>query len=337
MKKKEELTLTIFSKIPTGIKPSIPKKEDISKPEIKEEKKDTITKKEKVYQKSWVYFMGFLVFVFIGFLFHNDKREKHTVSIDQKHLKQATKEGDSEVTTEELENIILSGGNTSPQKIKNYKVGDQVSYKNSIPKSSQKGISDRKYNVPLLVVSNQGSQHSSLTSAPKLPIPKNAYLRAYLDRDVSSKNMDIPVTAVTYTDLITNGNLLIPKNSKLVGKAYQEKDSARIGVYFNYVVLPNGKEYSIKGIALGEDNVTGLATEQDYKLAGKGGSVLAQSLLSAASTTANVSGNSFGTIFAGELAGNTSNSLGNAIDYKSQFNGISVMTPMNTKLKVLFL
>lgn len=336
MKEKQELTLTIFRKLPTNIKPSIPKKEEMTKPEIKEEKKDTITKKEKIYYKSWIFFVGALGIVFMVFLFHNDKREKHIAKIDTTHLKQATKEGDSDVTTEQLESMVASNG-SGVYKQKVYKVGDQVSYKNSIPNNSKKSKSDRKYNVPLLVVSNQGSQYSSLTSAPKLSVPKNAYLRAYLDRDVSSKNIDVPVTAVTYTDLITNGNVLIPKNSKLVGKAYQERDSARIGVYFNYVVLPNGKEYSVKGIALGEDNVTGLPTEHDYKLAGKGSSVLAASLLNAASTTASVAGNSFGTIFAGELAGNTSDSLGNAIEYKSQFNGISVMTPMNTKLKVLFL
>lgn len=335
--KKNELTLTIFRKLPANIKPSIPKKEEIVKAELKEENKDTITKKEKIYRKSWIIFIGIMVLVLTIFLFYGDKRERHTISINKDHIQEATKEATSHISTEDLEEIMLAGNSTEPHKLKNYKVGDDVSYKNTISNSVQKNNSDRKYNVPLLVVSDQGSQYSSLTSAPKLPIPKNAYLRAYLDRDVSSKNLEVPVTAVTYTDLIANGNLLIPKNSKLVGKAYQEKDSDRIGVYFNYVVMPNGKEYSIKGVALGEDNITGLPTEHDYKLASKGGSVLATSLLGAASTTASVAGDSFGTIFAGELAGNTSDSLGNAIDYKSQFNGISVMSPMNTKLKVLFL
>ncbi|MBF0107306.1 MAG: TrbI/VirB10 family protein [Deltaproteobacteria bacterium] len=331
-------TIIIKKTIPHHVKVIDPEK--IRDVVYREHQSDTLAKGEEKKRVGVIIFMILLGFLVVYFVFYKGaKPERHRVTLPaNKHASSPVTTLTNMVTTTALEKTMVQDQNKGFAGHRPVKTGDFVTYKEERQKNNLEGNlkKDRDYATPLLVVADKGALLSGTSSLSKLPIPRDAYIRVTLDRDITSQNLDIPVTATAFVDLNYNGNVLIPKDSKLVGKAYIEKDSRRLGVYFNVAIFPSGREYNIKGMALGEDNVTGLAVETNYKLAQKSSSVVASSLLSAASNSLTLPGNSFGGLFAGELADNASNSLENAMDYKDQFNHMTFAVMGGMRFKVVF-
>lgn len=305
------------------------------------EEDKTITKKERHLKLiiSVAIVVGCLFFFWI--MATKDKApRKKSVQLSDEQTEKMTQTESKTITSTDIENTI-TGSNPNqnmttqgPEDKKDFKLGDKVSYKN---KTGSNGLSkDRNYNTPLYIKADQSSLGvGNGIRAAKLPLPANSYVRAYLEREISAENYNIPVTAICYADMTYNGKVLIPSGSKLIGQTGRASGN-RVGVSFSNVVFPNGNEYSVSGVALGDDNGGGIAGNVDYKMGKKSSSIFASSLLDAASSTLSISGNSFGTNFAGSMADNTSNTIDDSISYSDRNNKISVFVPMNTRFKVLF-
>lgn len=332
--------LVINRYLPENVNFISPKEDDLiplaGSPKWASKNKDkTITKKEK----SWrLIIVGIAVLLMVGLIWMMmfKKPHKKSISLIDPQAKQLTQTKSFTITEEQIESTITGRPRSSKysrkSSKKNVKVGDKVTYKDK-----EEDKKSHNYNTPLYIKAISSSYGStSGIRAPKLPIPKNSYIRVYLEREVTSGNMSIPVTAIAYVDLTYNGKVLIPKDSKLIGKTNYSGGN-RVGMAFNLVIFPNGKEYAIRGVALGEDNVAGIPGNVDYRLAKKGASIFASSLLNATSSTLSVTGDSFGSIFAGNMAGSSSDSLDNAIEYGSRSNGMKISVPMNLRFKISFL
>ena len=68
----------------------------------------------------------------------------------------------------------------------------------------------------------------------------------------------------------------------------------------------------------------------------KTSNLFASSLLDSTAQTLNLTGNSFGTIFAGNMADQTFDSLDNVIDDSMARSGMTIKVPANTRFKVIF-
>jgi len=214
-------------------------------------------------------------------------------------------------------------------------VGDKVGYDGNNEVSQDKYGKGRNFNTPLLIVAEASRYHGNGSSGEKLSIPDNLAVYVYLERDVMTGNLNAPVSAITYIDLKSNGKTLVPKGSRMIGKCQSIKGN-RIEMNFDNVVFSDGREYSVSGLALGEDNLSGVAGQLNRNFTKKTGNVFASALLDSASQSMNISGNSFGTIFAGNMANETSDSLDNVIDQSSSNSGASIKIPANTRFKILF-
>lgn len=217
----------------------------------------------------------------------------------------------------------------------NVKVGDKVSYNENENNLVDINGKNRNFNTPLVIVANQHQGSGGRSFGEKLQIPSNTYAYVYLERDVMTGNLSAPLSAVTYIDVKSNGKVVVPKGSRLIGRCRSIKGN-RIEMTFDGVIFANGREYSLDGVALGDDNLTGVAGLVDRNITKKTGNLFASSLLDSVSQTMNITGNSFGTIFAGNMADKTSNSLDNAIDESAAASGMTIKIPANTRFKVIF-
>lgn len=341
-KNSEKPFLILEKRLPDGITFKPPNKGQKPKitnlPKFYDKKMDkTLTKRERgLIVFCILIFSLFAVFIlFIMFSRHEHKRRMYQ---NPPKTEVITQTKSFVISLEQIENT----SSENLYKTKNasqVKVGDEVSYKNGSGNTDPSSLHSIKRNLSgPLYSSNDGFGYGTNSSirAPKLPIGKNSYIRAYLENNITSDNVDAPITAISYTELFQNGKSIIPKGSKFIMKATKLTEDNRIQMSCEYVIFPDGKEYSVRALAVGEDNVAGISGDPNYKLAKKGTSVVASSLLDAASTTMTVAGNSFGSVFAGKLAGNTSDSVDNAISYGSRNNGLSVAIPMNTRFKLVF-
>lgn len=216
------------------------------------------------------------------------------------------------------------------------KIGDKVSYQQGASNLVDTNGKDRNFNTPLLIVADDKPGIGGKSAGgEKLAVPTNTYAYVYLERDVMSGNLTAPLTAVTYLDVKLGNKTLIPKDSRLVGQC-QKVNGNRIVIRFDSVILSSGREYTINGQALGEDNLVGVIGDVDRNVAKKTSNLFASSLLDSTAQTLNLTGNSFGTIFAGNMADHTSDSLDNVVDESMARSGMTIKVPANTRFKILF-
>lgn len=338
---KPQLIINKF--LPKGVV-FIPPTASVIMPIFKSDKVDTtITKKEQHLKVVIALSLGVCVVLLFWLMsFGQDKKRAKYYQAPNPAL--LTKTKSLTITDTDIENTISPANSSATGALPmkpgkgSLKVGDQVSYRDKLIGDELAANQKRNFNTPLLIKADAASLTTGGTlRAPILPIAKNSYVRVYLESEVSSQNLDIPVTAVTYMDLTNNGHLMIPKGAKIIGSAQQVRDGNRVEMRFQYAIFPNGKEYSIRAVALGEDNGAGVEANVDYKLAKKGSSLLAKSLLAAASDTLMVTGGgSFGSAFAGNMAGGSADAMGGALSYESRNNGLTLKVPMNSRFKIVF-
>lgn len=339
--KNSDLRLILLKQLPKGVNFDPPKNlfkrsEQIAAKNLKEDK--TLKKKE-VQLKILICIICFIgIVMFVSYLSSYNPRQKKS-HFKSHNINSITKTKNFKITEDQIEETASNGYSNPYFSNQPAKVGDSVSYKNQ---DSGNGGSlksnQRVLNTPLYSA-NDGFGYDSKTSirAPKLPITKNSYIRAYLENNISSQNSDMPFTAISYTELTPNGKLKIPKGSRFDLKVSRVSENHRVEMTSNFVVFPNGKEYSIRAIIIGDDNNLGVKSQTDYKLAKKGTGIVASSLLNAFSNSVSIAGSSsFGTNFAGEMAGNTSDSLDSALNYYGRNQGLSEFIPMNTRFKIVF-
>lgn len=217
----------------------------------------------------------------------------------------------------------------------NVKLGDKVGYATTDNNLVDIDGKTRNFNTPLVILGENTKGHGSRSFGDKLMLPANTSAYVYLEREVMTGNLSVPVSAVTYLDVKSNGKIVLAKGSRLIGQC-RRVNGNRVEISFDGVVTADGREYAVDGIALGDDNLTGVAALVNRNLPKKSGNFFASALLDSAAQTMNISGDSFGTIFASNMADRTSNSLDNVIDESSSRSGATIRIPANTRFKVLF-
>ncbi len=234
-------------------------------------------------------------------------------------------------TNSEDDPKISKGGMFGSSKVK---IGDKVVAQEdkNLFDANGKG---RNFNTPLLIVANGSKTFGSRSTGEKLTIPTNTYAYVYLERDLMTGNLSTPVSAVTYIDVKSGNKVILPKGSRLIGQC-QSINGNRIQIRFESVIFADGREYSIDGLALGDDNIAGVAGAVNRNIAKKTGNLFASSLLGAAAQTMSITGNSFGTILAGNVAENTSDSLENVVDDSASRSGMTIKVSANTRFKIVF-
>jgi hypothetical protein len=299
---------------------------------IKKNDDQTITKKEKNISIIIIILMLLMTSVVMFFTFKEKETRDRLVS-DKIHKKGTVSSIKSFIITNDQLESTISDRMNSRKKRAAIKVGDVVSYKEAKKPKPIDGLY-RNLKAPLYVdFDGFGGALNSKISSPKLPVLKNSYVRVYLETPLTSQSLNMPITAISYIAL--SGPVKIPKGSKFIMKATGLSDN-RVLLTVSNVIFPNGNEYSVRGVAVGEDNLSGVQGQVNYKLAKKGSKIMASSLLNAASTSMSVTGNSFGSIFAGEMAGQTSHAMDSALDYSTRNNGLDVYIPTNTRFKIVF-
>lgn len=332
--------LIIHNELPSHVKfdqPVKPEKFFQQEPKFYKHVRDFLSLKNRRLKSFFIVLavlcLGFFVFISIS----KSPVKKRQSIYNPPEASSLTQTKSFTITTSDIEKTIsLKEGDTQEAlDPKKYVVGDKVLYKGTqIDEELLEELKDRNYDTPLNIVLERGS--STNFYAERLYLPKNSYVRAYLDRSLHTGNLDIPVSGITFTDLKNNEEILLPKNSRLIGRAGVAMESDRVLVEFSSVVFPDGKEYSIRGVALGEDNVAGLPADLNYKLGQKSTNVFLRSMLGATGQSMTGFGNSFGEAFAGNLANNTSDNLDEALDFEGRNNGVTVSVEMNTRFKVVF-
>jgi type IV secretory pathway VirB10-like protein len=107
---------------------------------------------------------------------------------------------------------------------------------------------------------------------------------AVLKTAIFSFNTISPVIAQVEYDITFLGNVVIPKNTKIIGTCNIEKSVDRVNVTFHTIVFPDGQEINFSGIALHTDGSGGIPGKVDKQKA----RLPAKILLSAAATGASV-------------------------------------------------
>ena len=84
-------------------------------------------------------------------------------------------------------------------------------------------------------------------------LPRGYTIRVNLLNKVNSSDKDSPVIAVLNKSIKKEGETLIPKLSKFIGEGGLNNYSGRFCVSFKAVVLPNGTDHDLNGVAVMPD------------------------------------------------------------------------------------
>ncbi len=281
----------------------------------------------------------FVIFVFL-FLMQTDSRPERKAyqALKPKTVTEVKTLPINEMTVLETHSKDDPPGKSGIFGSRHVKIGDKVS--NQGPNASQYVNSDgreRNFNTPLVIVADSGKMNSMglSFSGERLSLPPNTYAHVYLEQELMTGNLTAPLSAVVYLDVKSGNKVLIPRDSRLIGQC-QSVNGNRITIRFDRVMLANGREFAINGQALGDDNLVGVAGDVNHNITRKTGNMFASSLLDATSKTLNLTGNSFGTIFAGSMADQTSNSLENALDDNLSASGATIHVGASTRFKIVF-
>lgn len=81
---------------------------------------------------------------------------------------------------------------------------------------------------------------------------------AVLKTAIFSFNIETPVIALIEYDVVFGDKVVLPSGTKLIGATSIIKSINRVNVVFNTVVLPNGDEFPLTGLALHTDGSAGV-------------------------------------------------------------------------------
>ncbi|MBI2071190.1 MAG: hypothetical protein HYT79_11385 [Elusimicrobia bacterium] len=103
-------------------------------------------------------------------------------------------------------------------------------------------------------------------AAPAPFLPTGSLLRVVVNHSIYSYNLDVPVIAelesdAQYCQPLENQEcygVVLPRKTKILGRALILKSHNRVNVEFYGAVLPDGREIIISGLALSPDGSAGL-------------------------------------------------------------------------------
>ena len=94
-------------------------------------------------------------------------------------------------------------------------------------------------------------------------VPSGTKVPALLSNRVFSFNIEAPVIALVAKDFTYHDKVVIPKDSQFLGQADVLKSVDRINVRFDLLILPDGREIKVRGLALAEDGSGGIRGKVD--------------------------------------------------------------------------
>ncbi|MBI4972091.1 MAG: hypothetical protein HZC17_09740 [Candidatus Omnitrophica bacterium] len=96
-----------------------------------------------------------------------------------------------------------------------------------------------------------------------LGLPSGTKIPAYTSGAIFSFNVEAPVSVVVSKDILKGEEVVVPKNSKFLGTASVLKSLNRINVSFNRLIFPDGRELTVRALALSEDGSSGIKGKVD--------------------------------------------------------------------------
>ena len=126
--------------------------------------------------------------------------------------------------------------------------------------------------APFLYAANEREE---ITEVEKTFMPKEVWhlpigtrISCTIQNAIFSFNLITPVIAIVDEPVLcpSNGKIVMPRKTKLIGTASILKSDDRVNITFNYAVLPNGRQFEIGGIALSPDGSAGIkGAVKEYK------------------------------------------------------------------------
>ena len=233
-----------------------------------------------------------------------------------------------------------SRGNLHASDSKHYRKGQYV--ENGDDFSLPKARSSTDLDTPINIFSDPRyavvGNYKSSSIGTSINIPTGTILHSYLKREVSTLQKDVPVVGIIYYTASHSKPRYIPEGCKLIGRI-SGVSGERVLIDFRGGILPDGSNFRLSGVALGDDygsryeGITGIV---DRKINRRGGGILANSALRATRTLTSITGNSFGSIFAGEVADQTMDEMEDGVDNNmDNYTGPEIILPANTRFLVV--
>jgi hypothetical protein len=176
--------------------------------------------------------------------------------------------------------------------------------------------------------SSSGSASESASANTSNVIPSGTKVPAVLDKSVDSRKckQGDEVVAKTTSDVVSNGKVIIPKNSKLIGHVTEASATAngqsdsKLGIVFDKAMLRNGAtvpmQARIQALAAPVISTASSMSDDSMMEGSSSGSMSGSGRSSGLGSTVggvtNTAGNAVGSV--GSTAGNVAGSAGSAID-----------------------
>lgn len=340
----KDLCFTVFYTIPDGVTILEPpnaifsRRESLIKSNVVD---DTLDRRDQILRRFIPIAVAIFLLVCVVFVMTSEPRKRKSHFGRSEHTDQIRPK------TTITETMILETSSLDPTMQtqdplfhrNSVKVGDKVSPSKSLSDAEMNddlNEQERNFNTPLRIVANENKiKGFSSSSFDKLAVAPNTMAHVYLEHDLMNENISLPISAVSYTEVVNQGKVIIPKGSRLIGSAHKIVGK-RILIRFESIIMPDGREFSIEASALGSDNVVGITGRVDQHYARKSGNLFASALLDTTARSLNFSSNSFGHLFAGNMADKTADTLDDGLDQQMRQTGMSIKISANMRFKVVF-
>jgi len=292
--------------------------------------------------------LAVILIIYLFFGDNNDEKDRTSLNIkDAPDISEKLYQRKS-VTLDEIESIVESRKNKKRNRSfessnrKRYQKGQYVENDRGIVSRITKPKEVNKTDIPINIFSDPRyivhMNNNNSLSEGNSKIPTGTILYAYLQREISSQEKNLPVIGVIYYPSSYNKPRYVPEGSKIVGKI-SGVSRDRVSIDFRSGILPDGSKFRISGIALGKDYGTryeGIVGVIDNKMERRGGGILASSALKATRTFTSLTGSSWGSVFAGEVADQSFDEMQDTIDDgMERYNTAEVILPANTRFLVV--
>lgn len=196
------------------------------------------------FLKSWKFWVPVLILVlFVSYGVRGKKSQKVETKSFQEDVRQIVKPND-------LKAAIAS---------RRTAVNERNSFERNSPTKKA-----RNYGTDIAVflfkekLERANDRHDEKLEQGKLGFAAGTKIPAYVSGTLFSFNVEAPVIALVSKDIEKDDAMVIPKDSKFLGKAGVLKSVNRINVHFDSLIFPDGREVPVRAIALSEDGSAGI-------------------------------------------------------------------------------
>jgi hypothetical protein len=187
-----------------------------------------------------------------AYFFFSSPAPKQSASVSKSSREEPKVERSESFTQQALERAIDTSAKDLSQAKRKTEVPPQVFTKKRTFKS---GIAAFIYKEEAPKTSYEKKEALEI----RLGLPSGTKIPALLENRIFSFNVAAPVLAFLPKDVLREGKVVIPKDSKFLGEANVLKSVDRINVRFDLLIFPDGREMRVRAMALSEDGSAGIA------------------------------------------------------------------------------